>query len=172
MSELDDILKDHQPGPSDFQMDYMITAQENHEHPYAQYKQAVRELADRQKGLRMAYLHLETLRLDLADAQNNDNPRSQIEAAKFAFLVEEQEAMIARTEAEFLRFFAQAKALRVELGGNLTEERRAELDREMWLNRRPDIRKKLKEKEPFKDLKVDKSQDVKELIKASKKKTD
>ena len=116
MSELTELLADHQPGPSDFQIDNMITAQDGHEHPYAQYKQAVRELADRRKGLRMAYLHLETLRLDQQEKQDQGAPSSLIEAQKVGLLIEEQEAMIARTENEFLRFFAQAKVLKEELG--------------------------------------------------------
>lgn len=170
-----ELLEDHQEFHSDFQMDNMIVLAAG-ETPYAHYKQALRELYGRRRNLRLAYIDLAKLRLQFEVAEaaaalpavpGAPSPAmQQLNADTFKLQIEEAARVIADTEREFLRFYAQAVALREELGGiPLTEERRAELDEQMWLKRRPDLADRLKEKpNKFKKLKVEKVKKPKDLI--------
>lgn len=136
------LLADHELFHSDFQMDYLITVRSGGT-PYGCYKQALRELYKRVRGLRQAYSDKALLQVDIDElalalhVKGDGIPallarrRTTIHLASKQLAMEEADRVIRDTEREFQRFAAQAAALKGSIG-ELTPERRAELDREMW----------------------------------------
>lgn len=134
--ELQILLTDHQHYHSDFQMDHLITIRAGGGTPYGQYKQALRELFKRYRGLKELYSERELLLVDIEELESDDSDgfehrRNQIRLAKKRMELEDLARNIRDTEREFKRFYAQATGLKQQIG-ELTEERRAKLDREMW----------------------------------------
>lgn len=142
---LKELLNDHQLYHSDFQMDYFITVKAGGT-PYGQYKQALRELFKRYRGLKQLYPERELLLIDIDElndelglygvesvqtARNYDEERAAIKLAQKEMALEDLEHNIRDTEREFARFYAQANILKEQIG-ELTAERRAALDRDMW----------------------------------------
>ena len=111
MNQLNELLKDHQPFHSEFQMDHFITIRAGGT-PWGMYRQALRELDSRKSALLEHYSKRQSLEM-----QKNTLDRT-----------------IADQEREFKHFYAQAVALKNDLG-ELTPERKAQLERETWLHR-------------------------------------
>lgn len=97
-----EFFKDHQSCHSEFQMDHFITTKGGNGHPYGMYKQCLRQLHGRFCNLIKKY---ET---------------------------EERTLALRDQEREFARFYTHAVHLKRTHIGELTPERRAELDRDMW----------------------------------------
>lgn len=137
--ELQKLLNDHQIYHSDFQMDNFITIRSG-ETQYGQYKQALRELFKRYRGLKELYAGRELLQVDIDElnekySDNNfEKRRTNINLVKHRMDMEDLERNIEHTEREFKRFYAQANALKKEIG-ELTSEKQNELDQEMWLHK-------------------------------------
>jgi hypothetical protein len=136
------LLADHELFHSDFQMDYLITVRAGGT-PYGCYKQALRELYKRWRGLRQAYSDRALLEVDIDEIESQlgnhwasefGRRRAEINLATKRLGIEEADRVIQDTEREFRRFAAQAATLKESIG-DLTPERRAELDREMWRHR-------------------------------------
>jgi hypothetical protein len=135
------LLADHRHFHSDWQIDYAITAKAGGT-LYGCYKQAVRELHKRWRGLRECYAKRERLTLDIDDlehlpaATGNDATRRGIYIAEKRLALIEAAGVIRDTEREFVRFVGQAiacrRALGVADGEQLPDDRREQLDREMW----------------------------------------
>jgi len=136
MTDLQTLLDDHQMFHSNYQMDYFITARAGGT-AYGQYKQALRELVKRHRGLRALDLELAEAELELEDAKalpdetDRDGRVRAIALAKARTKLEDTERTRYDTEREYKRFMAQAICLKHKIGV-LTPERRAELDRDMW----------------------------------------
>jgi hypothetical protein len=156
MIPLEALLADHQLYHSDFQMDSLITVRAGGTR-YGCYKQALRELWKRYRGLRDLYSQQALLVIDIEElveevrssecgVRNGELPaphselrtpnsfaqrRSAVHLASKRLALHEIAKNIEDTEREFLRFYAQAAALKNCLG-ELNPQRRAELDREMW----------------------------------------
>ena len=141
MKHLLKLLADHQMFHSDFQMDHMITARAGGT-PYGQYKQALRELSKRYRGLKDLYSARELLAVDLDElaepappsATVFDERRRKIKLVQKRMEADTLDRTVKDTEREFRRFYAQAVALKAVVG-DLTPERRAQLDREMWAHK-------------------------------------
>lgn len=135
---LNALLDDHQMFHSDFQMDYLITVRAGGT-PYGCYKQALRELAKRYRGLKGLYADRELLLIDIDELEaeqlraSNDRQfrRKSVEIAQKRMALDDVERTIKDTEREFARFYGQAVALKKEIG-ELTPERRRELDEGLW----------------------------------------
>lgn len=134
------LLKDHQIYHSDFQMDNFITIRSG-ETQYGQYKQALRELFKRYRGLKELYIAKELLQVDIDESETQHHcklgftqQRAGINFAKHRMDMEDLERNIEHTEREFKRFYAQANALKKEIG-ELTHEKQNKLDQEMWLHK-------------------------------------
>jgi hypothetical protein len=135
LMNLETLFADHQLHHSDLQLDYFITARSGGT-PYGCYKQSLRELWKRFRGLSGMYAqrallaeqvaHLETLKT------KQERKRRRLLAAKRLQMIELAKS-IEDTEREFLRFYGQAAALKPVIG-ELTPELRAELDRDMWIH--------------------------------------
>jgi len=135
-AKLDALLAEHQLYHSDFQMDHFITARAGGPTAYGQYKQALRELYKRYRGLKDLATQKALLEVDIAELEESTGMRfeAQRNAIKLRQKRMEMEDLlrnIADTQREFKRFFAQCVALK-ERVGELTEARREQLDREMW----------------------------------------
>ena len=136
MIGLDELFSDHQLYHSDFQMDHLITIRAGGT-VYGQYKQALRELYKRYRGLKGLYSERELLQVDIdeLDEKATDNRfearRNDINRKTKLMNAQEMDKNIEETEREFKRFYAQAAALKEQVG-ELTPERRDALDRDMW----------------------------------------
>ena len=136
MMKLNDLLADHQLYHSEFQQDYLITARAGGT-TYGQYKQALRELFKRKRGLEELYSERELLIIDIEEleATTSDNEfdqgRNDVKFKQKRGHLYDMDKNVADTEREFKRFYQQAVALKGVIG-ELTEERRRELDEDMW----------------------------------------
>ncbi len=136
---LKELLNDHQTGHSEFQDDYMITIRAGG-NPYGQYKQALRELYRRVRGHREATCDMEIAHLTIDEhehqIQNGANEfekrRAVIEKKRAIMQLEEGERVIKDNKRELIRFYQQACQLKEEIG-DLTPEKRKQLDYDMWM---------------------------------------
>jgi hypothetical protein len=115
VARLEELLDDHQHHHSTFQMDHFITTRSGGT-PYGMLKQALRELSSRKRALRELYASRATQRIELA---------------KRTMALADLDKNIEDTEREFNRFFQQADKLKKQVG-ELTPEKRTQLDQEMW----------------------------------------
>jgi hypothetical protein len=147
MTELTTLFADHYLGHSDHQMDWHITARHGGT-LYGCYRQALRELWKRYRGLRELYALARLVQIDLAQldasgrprhATDFDGQRAAVERARKRLSLQETCKAIEHTEREFVHFYGQAIAIREKLGidadNPLTPERRADFEREMWLHK-------------------------------------
>jgi hypothetical protein len=132
---LDLILNDHRHFHSDWQCDYAITVKAGGT-LYGCYRQAVRELHKRWRGLRESYKLRALAQIDLEEAEEKTDRRAMINAADLRLSLLEAVGVIRDTEREFLRFYGQAVALRRSLGLEdsepMPDDMRERLDVEMW----------------------------------------
>lgn len=135
--QLKELLQDHQLYHSEFQQDHMITLRAGGPTAYGQYKQSLRELFKRYRGLKELYTSRELLQIDIEELEQTEtadrfeNRRNQVRLAQKRMGMEDLEKNIEDTEREFKRFYQQSAALKAQIG-DLTDERRGQLDREMW----------------------------------------
>ena len=133
-----DLLEDHEVGNSNFQDCHLVTLRAGGT-MYGMYKQALRELYRRVRGVR----ELESDRAFLIiDAQEHEQAlvamepgfarqRTEIELRRTALRREECERAIADTYRELAVFYAQAQGLKERIGA-LTPKRRWKYERELW----------------------------------------
>lgn len=134
---LDELLADHRTGQDATQLGSFVLGGRT---PWGAYKQAVRELYKRIRGLRQMITDHDLLLIDVEEAQeratdlavdDRDARRAVIELRSMRGRLEESERAIRDTKREAALFYRAASELKSELG-EITEERRAELDREEW----------------------------------------
>ena len=136
--DLKTLLDDHQTGMSQFQDDYLVTSRAGGT-LYGQYKQALRELYKRFRGLRELTSKNARLQIDIEELEyqikDTDNSfymqRKRVDYKEKVMLMEESQRVIKDTKREFTRFYQQAAYLKGKIG-DLTDEKRHQLDMEMW----------------------------------------
>lgn len=137
--DLGTLLKDHQLYHSELQQDHFITRRAGGTH-YGQYKQALRELFKRWRGLKELYHGRAELEIDIDETEFDLEHggegeflrrRMELKLAKHKGDMLELQKNIQDTEREFKRFYNQAASLKEKIG-DLTEEKRRELDKDMW----------------------------------------
>jgi len=143
LNDLKMLLDDHQTGMSDFQDDYLVTVRAGGT-IYGQYKQALRELYKRFRGLReliygdngqkMLDLEIEELQIMHDDSEGIEKKKLFIKLSYKIIIREESERVINDTYREFMRFYQQANILKKEIG-ELTAKKRRELEIELWIYR-------------------------------------
>jgi hypothetical protein len=138
--KLRELLDDHQTGHSEFQDDYLITWRHGGT-VYGQYKQALRELYRRFRGLRELSCDREKLEIEIQQAkekaqngQSYEEELARVEFKRKSMQLEELERSFINTKREFMRFFQQTNHLK-SLVGELTPAQRKKLDREMWIHK-------------------------------------
>ena len=120
-------------------MDNFITVRAG-ETQYGQYKQALRELFKRYRGLKEIYVARELLQVDIDELKHKHSKtdfeirRTKINLVKYRMDMEDLERNIEHTEREFTRFYAQANALKKEIGA-MTSKKQNQLDQDMWLHK-------------------------------------
>jgi len=128
--DLHALLSDHQTGMSSFQDDYLVTVRDGGT-LYGQYKQSLRELYKRLRGLiDEIYGENGIKRLE----QKIESPTDTIEETHANLLLDQARFHAQNTYREFIRFWQQASALKDQIG-ELTPEKRRQLDEEMWIYR-------------------------------------
>ena len=139
LENLKELLDDHEIYHSNFQIDNFITVRAG-ETLFGQYKQSLRELFKRYRGLKELYVAKELLLVDMEELEFNqknhpgsifERRRDKINLAKYCMNLEDLERNISHTEREFRRFYGQANTLKAEIG-DLTISKRNKLDLEMW----------------------------------------
>jgi hypothetical protein len=141
MISLKELLDDHQVGMSKFQDNYFVT-QKAGGTLYGQYKQALRELFSRFNILREDFFAYEIEKVELSRLQNDlengkitnyyDKQINELELKKRKLGLYEKERFLEETKREFFNFYRQAVHLREKLG-DLNQERKDELDRDMYI---------------------------------------
>jgi len=138
MTQLKNLLDDHQTGMSQFQDDYFVTTRAGGT-LYGQYKQALRELYKRFRGLRELTCNQERLVIDVEELAEKvekligfELKRAKVDYKEKIMLMEESQRVIKDTEREFTRFYDQACFFKEQIG-DLTDEKRNKLDQEMWV---------------------------------------
>lgn len=135
---LKELLNDHQTGMSEFQDDYLVTSRAGGT-LYGQYKQALRELYKRFRGLRELTCDYEKKQVEIEIEKQKSETETDllqqklfdIEYRRKTMQLEETERLIKDTEREFKRFYQQSMYLKRQIG-ELTPEKRARLDQDMW----------------------------------------
>jgi hypothetical protein len=145
MLGVNELLKDHQLYHSDFQIDNFITLRSGGT-PYGQYKQALRELDKRKRGLKELYSEKALLQIDIDEFEHEiiktegsyfmkdcdyELERNKVKRGQKIMQMEDLDRNIKDTEREFSRFYSQAASLKEQIG-ELTPEKRKKLDEEMW----------------------------------------
>lgn len=146
IQHLKQLLDDHQTGMSDFQDDYLVTARAGGT-TYGQYKQSLRELYKRFRGLReLIYgedgrkiLDIDIRKLEKTIKEEDfcdefEKEELEIKLKHKYLIIEESDRAINNTYREFIRFYQQAELLKEKVG-ELTSIRRRELEIEMWIYR-------------------------------------
>jgi hypothetical protein len=135
---LKELLEDHETGMSLFQDNYFVTTKAGGT-LYGQYKQSLRELYRRFRGLRELTFNRKRLEVDIKEtlwkSKNSkdefERERSQIDYEEKIVLTEESDRAIKDTTREFKNFLRQALFLKEKIG-TLTDEKKHQLDKEMW----------------------------------------
>lgn len=135
-----ELLNDHQLYHSEFQMDHFITAKAGGGTVYGQYKQALRELFKRYRGIKELEANKALLQVDIDElaAQRSwfnvfARRRNAITLMQKRMAMEDLEKNLSDTKREFDRFYFQAVQLK-EMIGPLTALVRNRLDTEMWIH--------------------------------------
>lgn len=139
MEPLKTFIDDHQIYHSNFQMDFLITGK-NGATDYGMYKQCLRELFKRYRGIKQLYCHREKLKIDIDEHEykstHEENEfkrrRAEVDLIECKLGEEDLDKNISDTEREFIRFSAQADALKKRVG-ELTDEERDKKDLELWM---------------------------------------
>ncbi len=132
---LKELLNDHQLFNSDYQDDNFVTRSGGT--PWGQYKQAIRELYKRFRGLRESTCDLEKLEIEIEEKAHSakydegfKRKYAEIEHKRKTMQKEELERTIKDTKREFKRFYQQAMVLKKQIG-EVDDKRRYKLDEEM-----------------------------------------
>lgn len=134
-SEIKELLEDHVIGHSFFQDDYFIVYKSGGT-PYGQYKQALRELHKRYKGLREEFYIYEKNEIEIKMLEKSTDELDVLELKYKKLRQEDYYSNLVSTYREFYRFYQIAKELKtylVDKYGELTDGVVDMLDTEMWI---------------------------------------
>lgn len=129
------LLADFQSAHSNFQMDRFITARSGGDE-WGCYHQALREIHKRWRNLQDHRDEMELAELDVSESEQSGilGKRHEIELRRLKRRVQHLRADIAETERELSHFVKQAEFLKAKIG-DITPERRAELDAAHWCHK-------------------------------------
>jgi len=133
--KLNDILNDHQTGQDDIQLQSFVLGGRT---PWGTYKQALRELYKRVRGIRDSQTELDLLLIDIEELENGQSPVDTFEYRRAAVKLRQKRGQLEEAnrglndlKRECAIFYREARKLK-EVIGEVTPERRTELDREEW----------------------------------------
>lgn len=133
-----ELLDDHQLYMSTFQHEHLIIMRAGGT-LYGQYKQALREMYKRLRGLRETVCDRELLLIEIEEHEAKTTNESDefakrkatVEAKRKTMQLEEINRVVDNTMREFISFYKQAVTLKGQLG-EINAARRDELERELW----------------------------------------
>ena len=140
---LQDLLKDHQLYMSEFQHESFVVTNSGGSTLFGQYKQALRELYKRTRGVRESVCNDKKLAVEIKilerDIKKETDELEQellkIELVRKQAQQEESERVLKDTKREWESFYKQAiylKGLLEKEHGELTDEVKKQLEIEMW----------------------------------------
>lgn len=130
---LEELLNDHRMYHDETQIGFILGGRTK----WGRYKQSIRELYKRIRGLRQEYCSRERLQIEidrLVNKECNDEYERRlrdVELKEKSGCMEEINRSIANTKREAERFYREAAILKREFG-EISEEKRKELDLEDW----------------------------------------
>lgn len=138
---LNELFKDHNLYHSEFQQDYLITYKAGGT-VYGMYKQSLRELYKRYRGLKGIHFDKKEIEIDIEELNQSlskcrssrdpiKNKRARLELEKKRLQLKEIEKNKECTEKEFKRFLEQAITLKSQIG-KLTKEKLERYELELW----------------------------------------
>jgi hypothetical protein len=140
IEQLQSLLDDHQLYHSEFQMDNFITAKSGGGTVYGQYKQALRELFKRYRGIKELETSKALLQVDIDELASQKSwfnvfsrRRNAINLVQKRMCMEDLEKNISDTKREFDHFYRQALKMKLMIGP-LSPTLRNRLDTEMWIH--------------------------------------
>jgi hypothetical protein len=132
-----EFLSDYQGGMSQFQDDYLVTVRAGLTN-YGMYKQALREMMTRLRSIAQAYYTHEILDIEIAELMEQAEMAQGYELARIVAELKLkrvnsvfEQKRVSELEAELSRFWQQAHHFKA-LVGEITPERRRELENEYW----------------------------------------
>ena len=135
---LDKLLKDYNPKHIRYQISNYIIAL-NGRTKYGQYKQVLREIFPRVNNIAQADAEIKILELEIKNQEEptfekfgNKTEMEKIKQQRKHVQLKQQKDHLAIQLKEFKDFFSIALQLKEELG-ELTEERKEELEKEYWI---------------------------------------
>ncbi|WP_028316694.1 hypothetical protein [Desulfatibacillum aliphaticivorans] len=135
--EIQTYLQDHQKFASQFQLEHFV-AVKNGGTAYGRYRQVCREIAKRSRSLKQLDCERRILLIDMEELEAHASSKDNAAARKSAITLEmkqnaleELDASIAGAQREMAVFKGLAAPLKAEIG-ELTDERRNELEAELW----------------------------------------
>ena len=131
-----DLLEDHRTGQDETQLGSFVLGGRT---KWGTYKQAIRELYKRIRGLRQMITEKDLLDLDIEELKEECEKEPASRSGKRAAIklrqkfgqMEELERGIKDTKREAVLFYKVALSIKNELG-NITDDTRADLDRAEW----------------------------------------
>ena len=140
---LQELLKDHQLYMSEFQHETFVVTNNGGSTLYGQYKQALRELYKRTRGVREAVCDNKKLAIEIKILERDINNEAdeleaellRIELVRKQAQQEESQRILKDTKREWESFYQQAiylKGLIEEQYGELTNEVKRKLELERW----------------------------------------
>ena len=139
MNRLNELLADHEMYHSRLQQDYFITARD-YSTPYGCYKQSLREVHSRVASLKATYFEIEKLKIDIMETESllSTPQQSNFRTMRLELDLKQKNSKLHDCleqfngqAQEFMRFYQQADYLKQQIG-ELSPERKDQLDREMW----------------------------------------
>lgn len=143
MNRLHELLADYQPFHSELQMDRFIIMLSGGPTDFGRYKQALRELNKRYRGLKDTAAQIKEMQNDIDELDHQSRQwwrgkfsrrRCQIKATQKRMQLEESQKTYRDTEREFVRFLSIADHLKNKIG-DLSISRRQELEAQDWEQR-------------------------------------
>lgn len=134
---IEGLLVDFQAKHSNLQMGAFIVDKSAHGHPYGRYMQALRELHSRYAHVQNLQWDIRESSLDLADLLDvglDTDLRTPLAIERLEHKLSAMRDTLAEVKRELEFFHAAASECKL-LVGELTPERRDNLDREFWVHR-------------------------------------
>jgi hypothetical protein len=129
-AKVEKLLQDFHPEHSEFQVQHFIVGTGGH--PWERYKQALRELSTRHGGMIAMRAAIEAVKGDIAKAKRRWFGRGDVAGLEMKLVLMRKE--LKSKSREYCTFYKIARDLKKQIG-NVTLQRRRELEAEMWQNK-------------------------------------
>lgn len=142
MFSIQELIADHRTGQDNFQDDYFVTEKHGIT-DFGKYKQSLRQLYQKIRGLRQSYFLREKSKIDIDELKNDiesgetnvfESRRKEIDYKDKILGLGELEVSIKNDEREAKRYYQQACYFKEKLG-DLTEKNRKQMEQDLWIKK-------------------------------------